>query len=382
MAGRAGGLRGGWALGAAALLWACAPAPPLGPGAYALRSVPRAAEGERPASAEGSVLGAIEVEEAGCGGGALRVRLAGPGFSTEGWAKAELLPPEAEGGGPDEGGGGAEAAGWLRFPMRWAIGRGDGLLRLDAGRARLPLGLRAGEHDLALQISPGAPEPAPLAAVEAEAGAALSAGAAAWAAGRFSLVGPAGEVVGDVDFFDDTGVMVALYDATWSTGWPRVAARADEGGEILLTVPVEPSLEGESALLMVNLATGYVVVPSAERPQPEDRWLRLVPGGPTEAERTAAFAAAAAEAEAAELEWLQAWAPRLAAHAWTPLGCRPVASVGEDWERMLRGYGLTIAPAVRGGCEVQLDPRPPQHRRRLRALANAEGLQWWAPAGG
>ncbi len=359
-------------LGAVALLWACAPEAPLLPGAYGLRSLARPAEGERPEIAADSVLGVILVESGGCGQGGLRIALAGPGLSTEGEVAAEVLPPD-----PDEP---AEAA-WLRFPMRWPVGAGEGLLRLEGGRARLPLGLRAGEHDLQLVWTEGQPAAEALAGAEATAAAALRTGAAAWAAGRFSLRDASGALVGDVDFFDDTGVMVALYDATWTTGGRRVAARADEGGEILLTVPVEPSLEGESALLMVNLASGAVVVPSAETPQPEDRWLRLEPGGPTEAEREQALSAAGAAAEAAELEWLQTWAPRLAAHAWSPVGCRPAEAVGEDWALMLRGYSLSIVANPSGGCDVQLDPSPPQHRRRLRALANTAGLQWWAPAG-
>ncbi|MBL8614760.1 MAG: hypothetical protein JNM72_04025 [Deltaproteobacteria bacterium] len=348
---------------AAVALWGCAPAAPqlgLAPGAWGLASVAAVEVEGRPAPAP--VVGLLEV---GLGAEAPRLSLAGGALSTGGAVEAAVLGPQA-GEGPE--------VRWLRFPLRFGIGAAEGLLRIDEGRARLVLGYRPAEHDLDLRLEPGgATAKVALGPAERTASAALDRWAAAWAGGRLRLVDGAGAPVGDLAFFDDGAVLVDLYDPTWSTGGPAPAVRADEGGEILLTVPVEPALEGESALLLVNLAHHVVVVPSAPSPQAEDRWLRLEPGGPTPEERASHHAAATAAAIRAEQAWLSEALPRLAAAAESPLGCRPLSALGEEWGLMLRGYELSFGEQA-GRCEARVEPRPPQHGRRVAGRAHAGGV--------
>jgi len=359
----AGGATARVARAAAALsLWGCAPGAPrleLAPGLWGLGAVPAVAVEGRPQPA--GVVGLLEVA---AGDAAPRLTLAGGALSTGGAVEAAVLGPEA--------GEGSEAR-WLRFPLRFGVGEAEGLLRIEGERARLVLGYRAAEHDLDLRLEPGgAAAGAALGAAQAEAAAAIDTWAAAWAGGRLGLVDAAGAPAGDLTFFDDGAALVDLYDPTWSTGGPKPALRADEGGEILLTVPVEPALEGESALLLVNLAHHVVVVPSAPTPQAEDRWLALQPGGPTPEERAARQAAATAAAIRAEEAWLGEALPRLAAAAESPIGCRPLSALGEEWGLMLRGYEVSFGEQA-GRCEARVEPRPPQHGRRLRGRAQAGG---------
>ena len=262
---------------------------------------------------------------------------------------------------------------WVEFPVQTGLGEGTMALRLQGEEIRLPLGARSGEFDLTLQRDPEPPGDDEIAAAAAQAAAAVERERAAWAAGAF-LLKDRRETVGEVRFHGAEGAaMVSVHDTTWLTPEPATARRLDDGGDVLLSFPVEPSLEGEDGLLRVNLLTRSVVVPSGPVPDKAvDRRLGLVPGRLTAEARQAAVEAAVAATDAAERELLEEQAGALAeVAAERGGGCTSLAELGEPWTNLLAGYEVEIVTAEGGGgagCAVRLAPVVSQHRRRFEGV--------------
>ena len=153
------------------------------------------------------------------------------------------------------------------------------------------------------------------------------------------------------------------------------AARADDGADLLLAFPVEPSLGGEQALLRLNVPTGVVVVPTGEIPDAMDRRLHLVPGEVDEDSRAAQVAAARAAAEQAEEQQLSRLLPQLARLAQTADGrCLAPGDVDPAWPVLLAGYSARVLPEA-DRCVVEIEASPVQHGRRFRGVADANGIQ-------
>jgi hypothetical protein len=330
---------------ATALLLACAPSDPL--------SQPSGLE-----SADGTVSGGWRRTTGGCGSGGLQLHLAGPHWGTQGWVPAEVSREDA---GVD----------WLYFPIQTAVGEGTAALRVEGQEALLPLGARPGELEIALRLTPANEAPDEARAL-ARSAAQIEAAKSVWARGFFSLRGPDGPA-GDLDLGYGTAT-VALYSPVLATagGAPIPARRRLDGPDLLLEVPIEPSLHGELGSLRFNLATWTVIFPAGETPSDDDLHFQAeaLEGVP---DRAAAWSLAREAADEAELAWLDERLPRLAAQLRRPQGdCLIPADLDPSWGLLLQGYRVTVE-AMPGRCLLSVAPDRPQHRRR------ATGT--WGPAG-
>ena len=261
---------------------------------------------------------------------------------------------------------------WLTFPVQTGVGEGTGAMWWSpaAGLATIPLGARSGELELQLsvggELSAGAVSDAAVAAVAEE--------RAAWDAGAFVLKDGDGLEVGAVQLQGaDHPAEVGVWDALWLTDGMVAAQRGDDGGDLLLVFAAEPNVQGEDALLRVNVVTRRVVVPSGPHPMPEDRWLTAEPGSVASEAVDRGVAAAIEAADAQELKWLGEVAARLSADAFSGGACVDPVTVQPAWELLLTGYEVATA-AVDGGCAVRLESRPRQHRRRFSGWVGATGV--------
>lgn len=307
------------------------------------------------------MLGAIQVRSAGWRARQVEIRLAAPGLVTSGWVEATA---DAQG----------EGLTWLRFPARTPLGEALVSLRLQGSQAMLPMGARDGEHERTMVFEQAEVDEARLSEAEAAAVDELDVRVGAWAAGAFVLQEQDGTVVGELRIQPDQPVFLAVFDRLWWTEGVVMSDRLDEGPEIILTFPVEPSLKGEDGQIRLNVPTMAAVVPADSRPTDFDRHLRLVAGGLDEASRMAARQAARQAADDAERESLLALGRRLAVRAPADDGtCRSWQQLDPGLEDLLVGYQVQIEPTEGGGCQARFEPEIVQHRRRLSLVVGADG---------
>ncbi len=310
--------------------------------------------------------GEIHVDRgAGCGDPVTSVTLFGPGLSTAGPVPAEVSAAEGQ---PT----------WLYFPLQTAVGEGRAALRLQGAEAMLPLGARAGEFDVHLALDDGPADPAALSATRQQAEASLRDSAAAWGEGVFRLEDPAApadaRLVGELIFRPDGPAMVAVYDRYWWTGGVVAADRVDDGPDIVLAFVAEPTLQGEEAMLRVNVPTATAVVPADRLPTELDRHLAVVPGAVAADERDAAMQRVRLASIAQEREALDALGSRLAVRALQADGrCAALADQPQSVRDLLAGYDVEIV-ADAGGCVVDVEPTRRQHRRRVAARVGPDGI--------
>lgn len=292
------------------------------------------------------VLGVVR-DGGGCGGG-LEVGIWG-----ERWGTRGVVPAVAE----------EEESGdlWVWFPIQTALGDGEAALHLREDAAVLPLGARDGEFEVGLRrASP--PDEATLAARAASNAVAVAEAQDAWAAGRFLL--RSGErVVGDLRLAG-TQAQIAVYDATWLTPRPVDTRISLEGADLVVSFPVEPSFQGERGVLRINSALWEAVVPMDQQATGLDRRLQLVPGERGPAERRAAVAEAAREADAIERASVQSLGARLAAEAWQDGACAAIGDLDPSWTVLFAGYNVEIVPEG-GACVVVVSPTMSQQGRRF-----------------
>ena len=292
----------------------------------------------------------------GCGGGP-SVRAWGPTWATEGAAPAEV---EA-----DEHGGV-----WLSFPMQTGLGQGQASLHVLGEVAVLPLGARSGEHELRLKRAPW-PSAEEIERRDEAARATVAAEAEAWSLGHF-LLQDQGQPVGEIQLQGDRAV-VSVFDAVWLTPEPQPAQLQPDGPDLVLTFAVEPSFQGESGVLRLNVPTRSAVVPADVDPTEIDRQLTLALGELSAESRAAAVGEAMRRADALEAEATGALAQKLASAAHTLDGeCRGLAQLDPSWGLLLAGYDVEIAPTGET-CEVRVRPRVSQQGRRLKARFGPEG---------
>lgn len=300
------------------------------------------------------VVGLIRAAEGGCGGGGPTVGLWGPTWGTDGEVPAEAIEEQP-------------GVVWLWFPLETGLGEGQAALRLEGEQVRLPLGARRGEFDVLLRPTDGLPDG--LTEAAAAAATALERERLAWAEGRFLLLDGA-EVVGDLQLRGEAPPLIAVYDAGWLTPERVSARRADEGADLLLSFPVEPSFQAEEAQIRVNVPTRDVVVPAGSAPTDLDRRLRLEPGTMDAERRANAIATARERSRALENAETSALAARLARAAASEHGCLPLSALDPSWALLLRGYRVHIAEASVPGrdlrCVVEIEPEIIQHGRELR----------------
>jgi len=259
---------------------------------------------------------------------------------------------------------------WLTFPVETGVGEGKGALWWSpaAGLARLPLGGRPGELDLRLSVGGQATDGA------AAAVASVAQEREAWDTGSFVLRTNAGDPVGAVQLQGlEMPAVVEVWDALWLTTEMVDAERFDQGGDLLLAFPAQPSVEGEDALLRLNVVTRRVVVPSGPQPSPDDRWLVAEPGKLDPEQITGLRKSAIQAADAQEHAWLEEVAPRLTRDADHQGDCVSPVEAQPAWELLLAGYTVSAVRAGRA-CVVRLEASPPQHRRRFSGWLGAQGV--------
>jgi hypothetical protein len=296
------------------------------------------------------VLAVVEPARSSSWGGGVRVGMWGPS-----WTTGDRVTASAEQ---------TDGVTWLHFPIQTGLGEGMMVLRLQGDDATVPFGARPGEFELTLAPSPGTPDPDEITAARSAASAGVAREAEAWRRGAF-LLRDGTRTVGEVRFQGEGGPpLVSVHDLSWLTPEPAVARRLDDGGDLLLQFPFEPTLESEEALLRINLLSRQAVVPSGPVPDPSlDRRLLLVPGALSDTGREAAVASAVAEADTAEGALLDEQLPMLLRAA-RSAGCPTLAELGEPWTLVFKGYDVDIV-ASSAGCRVRLVPELEQHRRRL-----------------
>ena len=296
---------------------------------------------------------------------------------------ASVLAEVSPAGDPD-----AAKAGevWLTFPVQTGVGEGTGALWWSpaAGLARLPLGSRSGELELVLSVKredfdgsggDGAPAPSSASRVAAEAAlASVQREREAWDAGAFVLQDGSGNDVGAVQMLGaEHPAQVGVWDALWLTDGMVAADRGDDGGDLLLAFTAEPNVQGEDALLRLNVVTRRVVVPSGRHPSPDDRWLVAVPGTLEAAQVEAGMGAAIEAADRQELAWLNEVAKRLTADASSQGECVVPAEAQAAWELLLTGYEVSVG-TLGNSCAVRLEAQPTQHRRRFSGWVGPDGV--------
>lgn len=281
------------------------------------------------------------------------------------WATPGEVPAQVE-AGPD-------GVRFLAVPLRVGPGEGEAVLRVQGNALRVPLGGRAGEHDLAARLVAAAPDDAALGAAAAAVAGRLDAEAAGWAAGDL-LLHDGEALVGGVLLRGPEappGLWLELPAAR--TDGVVGASRADEDGDLLLAFPVEPAFSGEEGLLRLNVATGEAVLPAGPHPDPGDLRLRWSFGAADDAGRAQAGAAAAAAAFAREQAFFAETVRPALGSLRGPAGeCRSPAAVEPAWELLLAGY--TVRAEVDGdGCALVVEPVRPQHARRWRGRVDLQG---------
>ncbi|MEY3213364.1 MAG: hypothetical protein RIT28_3845 [Pseudomonadota bacterium] len=288
------------------------------------------------------------------------ITLAGPGWSTAGAAPCEVVVEGAET--------------WLYAPVISGFGEAVAAARLHDGQLILPSAGLAG--DLTLTRTSGPADAARLAAALQVSQAAQAEAALAWERGVFRLHDGAGQLVGALALEPDDVVNVEVYDTSWMSPGPQRVRLGEDGPLLVVSFPVEPSVEGETGLLRVNRLNGAVTVATGPTVSPQDRRLQLVGGVVRPEEREAARARAVTTSLTQEEEVLRALLPEVVGLVGA-LGCSamPPPSV-RLW---LPGYvisGELVEGAGRDGeteCVVSVEPSPPQHQRRLSARATDGG---------
>ena len=307
---------------------------------------------EFPLTLQGDGVRARVTSERGCQGSAVRVGLWGPGFGTEGDVIASVAEDEA-------------GALWLNFTVQTGLGEAVAAMRVEGNLATVPLGQRPGEFELNLfQTELGEADFVQAAKQNAEQ---LAQEVEYWKTGRFLLVSDDG-VAGEIRFRGDKGPIVSVHDAWWLTPSPVEASTQSSAAEILVGFEAEPSLQGEDALIRINVPSRTVVVPLGPVPLAEERKFRLEPGELSDADRRNAVQKSIMESELLERNFIEELAPRLSAAATTEEGaCLQLPQLAEEWSMMLQGYDVELSPSPKG-CSVGIESSRTQHGRRFRGV--------------
>ena len=262
---------------------------------------------------------------------------------------------------------------WFRFPIETGFGTGKASLRLQGKEAYLPMGARVNEFGLRMRAEKdGVVSEEELNQAHAAWMSRQAADQEAWMQGSFVLYSDT-TPVGMVQLIPEEPAEVQVFDSFWLSEGRVQAERLDEGPDILLLFPVEPSLDGEDGLLRMNTILQEVVVPMADVPSDLDRRLWIKPGTIDEAELNRHIEVAIKEADRLERELVIRDGIQLARWAERTEGCASfdnwVMNSSYDW----MGYHVSI-DLENDECVVSVKSDPEQHRRRFSGKITKNGL--------
>ncbi|MCB9794860.1 MAG: hypothetical protein H6741_19315 [Alphaproteobacteria bacterium] len=307
---------------------------------------------------EGEGFSGTLSSEEGCS-----IGLWGPGWATGG---ADPVPcvVASEGGQT-----------WLYFSFQGGAGEGQAAARLEDDALILPLGARPGEWEVRLARELGGLEPSLREGLARRASESILLEQAGWVRGMLTLWD--GEhVVGEISLPANALPEIAVFDGFWMTDGVEVPDLASHGPDLVLSFPVSPSFGGGLGQLRVNRVRREAVVPVGAEPTPDDRRLKVQFGELDAEQRVLARERAVAQANAKERSLGAQVGRELALTATAAAkggGCPPVEALGPRWGLALQGYAIRIERGE-AGCEVVLEPKPVQHRRRWSARVGVEGV--------
>ncbi len=243
--------------------------------------------------------------------------------------------------------------GWMVFPVVTALGEADAVARWDEQALVLPLGSREGEFEVSLLRREGTGDARgvdPL-LLEGE--------RAAWERGLFRLEGA---------FAGELSLPRWTLDLAGPTLWteePELVELVEQGMDLLIEVPAEPSVDGTPTRLRINRVLRRGVLPAQAQPSELDLAFRLEPGpwSARDADRTSARQRSL-DLERERLE-------QLAVELRPGLGGPCPERVPAGLSQALWGYALRFEGSE---CALVLEPEPPQHGRRLAVRIEASGI--------
>ena len=263
---------------------------------------------------------------------------------------------------------------WLRFPIQTGFGEAQASIRVQGKEAYLPLGARFNEFGIRMRALNGQLPSEDEVKRAAEAWQIRhERDHNAWMQGSFLLVSEQ-KTVGTVQLLPDEPAEIQVFDSFWLSDGLVSAERFDEGPDIVLLFPVEPSFEGENGLLRLNTILHQVVVPTSDVPSDLDRRLLLVPGALNNEAANSLIEASIEEADRLEKELVVRDGIQLSRWATKPDGCASfddwVMNSGYDW----MGYSVQIAQE-NNDCVVTVKGDPEQHRRRFSGKITRNGIR-------
>ena len=172
------------------------------------------------------------------------------------------------------------------------------------------------------------------------------------------------QIVGLIDWEQE---QIDVFDGTWYTSSPQNFEKELEGGDILLRFDVEPSFQGEQALLRCNIVKREVTVPSSIIPSGLDRRLYLMEAT-IDLDLQKYKKEAQIQAMKTESLWITENAISLQKSLQNDCTSWKNQNILDSW----LGYRFEMQKAV-NGCQIQVIPDPPQHRRRFEGTINPLG---------
>jgi hypothetical protein len=296
-----------------------------------------------------------------------------PNLSTNGWERAEI-ELEKEGGF------------WAFFDIETAMDTAHAAMRVQGKEARLPLGARRGEFDLIFEIESTSVDIKKIEELIVNETPTrkgnLKMQKDFWALRHHIIVEkkqvnpnssiPTSEekIVGYINW--DTE-QIEVFDASWYTPDPQNFTREVEGGDILLSFDIEPSFQGEQGLIRCNIVTREITIPSSSIPSSLDRRL-YIKEAPLDLDLDLDLDLqkhkkdAQKQADKTELKWIEKQAPLLIQSLENTCTSWKNQNILDSW----LGYRFETKKQPLG-CQIQIIPDPPQHRRRFHGVVYHTG---------
>ena len=281
-----------------------------------------------------------------------------PSIATNGWQQTEI-EMESEGGF------------WAFFDIETAMDTAHAALRIQGSEARLPLGARRGEFDLVFEIKPSTKQKQEIDLfIETNLSQQqqnIAHQREFWSLQKHVLVEHiqnTTQIVGLIDWEQD---QIDVFDPTWYTSSPQNFEKELEGGDVLLRFDVEPSFQGEQALIRCNIIKREVTIPSSIIPSVLDRRLYLMEAT-IDLDLQLLKKEAQSKAKEAEYLWITENAPLLQQSLQDDCTSWKDQSILDSW----LGYRFETKK-TNEGCHIEIIPDPPQHQRYFQGTINHVG---------